>query len=307
MFEALLGLCRFFQYAGATILFGSPLLLLYGSPFSSTATSETLKWIKRFLCGAALAVLTATVLGFIIQTSHLAGSVALAFEPETLKAALWDMSFGKSSLVRAGLALLGFMGIVLLPAGRRLWWICTVLGAFICASLAWMGHGAATEGNIGIVHLIGDITHILAAGGWIGALATFCFVLVWPSSEPITQKAICMSLASFSGAGTVFVAVVIASGLVNSAFLVGWDVKQIVSTLYGQILIAKLLLFALMLVLAARNRFHHTPALAAALQDRAQSQQAIADLRRSIVMETCAATAILALVGWLGMLEPVTA
>lgn len=305
MLETSLAFCRLFQYGGAAILFGSPLLLLYGSPLPSTATGDTLIWVKRLLCGAALVVLTATVLGFIVQTSRLAGSLALAFEPGTLKAALLDMSFGKSSLVRAGSALLGLITIMPLPAGKWLWWICTVLGALICASFAWMGHGAATEGNIGIVHLIGDITHILAAAGWIGALAIFCLVLVRPSSEPMAQKAICTSLASFSGAGTAFVAIIIVSGLINSAFLVGWDINQIVSTPYGQVLIAKLLLFVAMLALAARNRFQHTPALAAALRDLAPPQQAIAGLRRSIVVETCAAIAILASVGWLGMLEPV--
>lgn len=304
MLDALLGLCRFFQYAGATILFGSSLLLIYGSPLPSTTTGETLKWVKSLLCGAALAVLAATVFGFIVQTSHLAGSLVLAFEPGTLKSALWDMSFGKSSLVRAGLALLCFITVMLLPAGNRLWWICTVLGAFICASFVWMGHGAATEGSMGIVHLIGDIAHILAAAGWIGALAIFCLVLARLSPEPTAQKAICASLASFSGAGSVLVAIIIVSGLVNSAFLVGWDIKQIVSTPYGQVLIAKLLLFAAMLALAVRNRFRHAPALATALQGLAPPQLAMANLRRSIVVETCAAIAILVLVSWLGMQEP---
>lgn len=252
-------------------------------------------------------MLTATVLGFIVQTSRLAGSLALAFEPEILKAALWDMSFGKSSLVRAGLALLCFIIVLWSRAGAKLWWICTALGAIICASFAWMGHGAATEGSMGIVHLIGDIAHILAAAGWIGALAIFCLALARLSPEPIAQKAVCASLASFSGAGSVFVAIILASGLVNSVFLVGWDIKQVVSTPYGQVLIAKLLLFAAMLALAARNRFRHTPVLATALQGPAPPQLAIASLRRSIVVETCAAMAILALVGWLGMLEPVTA
>lgn len=306
MLEASLALCRFFQYAGAAILFGSPLLLLYESHLPSTATDDIPKWIKRLLCGAALALLAATVLGFIVQEAHLAGSLVQSFKPETLKAALWDMSFGKSSLVRACFALLDFVTIMLLPADKRLWWICTALGAIICASFAWMGHGAATEGNIGIVHLIGDIAHILAAAGWIGALAIFCLVLARPSPEPMAPKAIYTSLASFSGAGTALVAIILASGLVNSAFLVGWDIKQIVSTLYGQVLMTKLLLFAVMLALAARNRFRHTPALATALQGLVPPQQAMADLRRCIVVETCAAAAILALVGWLGMLEPVT-
>ena len=307
MAEAFLALCRFLEYAGAAVLFGSPLLLLYGSPLPPTATRDDLKWLKHLLCWAALTILTATLFGFIAQTSHLAGSLALALAPETLKAAVWDMDFGKSSLIRIGFALLEFIAIMLLPAGRRLWWTSTALGGVICASFAWMGHGAATEGSIGNLHLAGDIVHILAAAAWIGALVMFSIVLARPSPEPTAQKSICRSLSSFSGAGTAFVAVIVASGLVNSAFLVGWNLEQIVSARYGQVLIVKLLLFALMLALAVRNRFRHVPALTNALQDLASSQQAMAELRRSIVLETCLAVAVLALVGWLGMLEPVTA
>jgi len=304
--EAFLALCRFLAYTGAAILFGSPLLLLYGSPLSVSATAHDLKWIKLLLSAAALSVLVTAILGFIAQTSHLAGSLALALQPESLKAALWDMDFGRSSLVRAGFAVLALIGTRLLPVGKKLWWGCTAIGAIICASFAWMGHGAATEGNVGILHLAGDITHILAAAGWIGALVVFSIMLIRPSPDFAASKAICASLASFSGAGTAFVAIIIASGLVNSAFLVGWNAPRIASTLYGQFLIAKLLLFALMLGLAARNRFRLIPALANALQSAASPRLAMTALRRSILMETCVAAGVLVLVAWLGMLEPVT-
>src|SRR3546814_14315017 len=38
------------------------------------------------------------------------------------------------------------------------------------SSLAWSGHGAATEGGAGMVHLGADILPLLAAGAWVGAL-----------------------------------------------------------------------------------------------------------------------------------------
>ena len=307
MAEAFLALCRFLDYAGAAILFGAPLLLLYASPLPPSAADCDLKRIKLLLLVAAMMVLTATILGFAAQTSHLAGSLALALQPENLKAALWEMDFGKSSLVRAGMAVLAAAAAIMLSAGKGLWWLSAAQGAIIGASFAWMGHGAATEGNIGILHLAGDIAHILAAAGWIGALVVFSILLIQPIQDIPTQKALQASLASFSGAGTAFVAILIISGLVNSIFLVGWNVARIISTPYGQILIAKLALFALMLLLAARNRFRHTPALAGALENAASPHRALADLRHSIVLETVVAAGILALVGWLGMLEPVTA
>src|SRR6266700_1259161 len=61
-------------------------------------------------------------------------------------------------------------------------------------------------------------------------------------------------LLRFSSMGYVAVATLVGSGLVNSWFLVG-SVSNLLKTLYGQILLGKLALFAAMLALATANRF----------------------------------------------------
>ena len=91
-------------------------------------------------------------------------------------------------------------------------------------------------------------------------------------------------LEGFSVTGTVIVALVIGSGLVNSWMLVGpQNVLTLPATLYGQLLIAKILLFAIMLALAAANRFRLTPAFDRALQSGGTSE-AIAKLRKSCAL-----------------------
>jgi copper resistance protein D len=65
-------------------------------------------------------------------------------------------------------------------------------------------------------------------------------------------------LLRFSSMGYVAVATLVASGLINSWFLVG-SVSSLLTTLYGQILLAKLGLFGAMLALAAANRFWLVP------------------------------------------------
>lgn len=304
--DAILVALKVVEYAGATILFGSSLMLLYGGLLPATALRD-LAWTKRLLAIAALALFIATVAGFVVQTAKLAGSFAVALQPDTVKSALWQMDFGTSSLARAALAGAALFATMLVPAGRRLWWICMALGALICASFAWMGHGAATEGDWGFVHLAGDIAHTLAAAGWIGALAMFAILLLRPPSEVAMQTALCASLASFSGAGSLLVAILVVSGLINSAFLAGWDVAHILSTAYGQVLAFKLVLFALMLALAALNRFHHTPALERALQGDTPTSVVLRGLQRSVLVEAAVAAVVLAVVAWLGMLAPVTA
>jgi putative copper resistance protein D len=298
-------LARFFDYSGAMILFGSSLFLLY-SPIGRSEPTITLLWTKRLLFCAAVVTLLATVVGFFAQTAGLAGSFMAALQPAAFKSALLEMHFGLSSLIRGAVAVVAAVSICVMRAGRALWWICAFGGSVVCASFAWMGHGAATDGVAGWLHLAGDIAHSLAAAGWIGALAMF-FVLLRGPLPSQQQWALAQSLGQFSGIGTVLVALLILSGVINSVFLVGWNISHIATTPYGQVLAAKLFLFALMLALAAVNRYQHSPALARALANSADAGKALGTMRRSVIAETGAATGVLALVSWLGTLAPVTA
>jgi copper resistance protein D len=289
------------------ILFGSSLFLLYGRPIAADATVSDLAWTKRLLIAAGIGLLAATVTGFVAQTAVLAGSFGAVSDPATLKAALLDMNFGISSVVRLAVALLAVTAAIFLKPGIRFWSICAGLGTIACASFAWMGHGAATEGSEGWVHLAADIAHLLAAAGWIGALAVFWITLARPIPSLTGQNALRTSLVGFSGVGTMLVAVIVASGLINSFFLVGWNPAHIVSTRYGQVLIVKLLLFAAMLALAATNRFRHTPHLGQTLLRSTPTTVPLTRLRHSIIAETVTAAGVLGLVSWLGTLAPVTA
>lgn len=105
-------------------------------------------------------------------------------------------------------------------------------------------------------------------------------------------------------AGSIIVALVLGSGLVNSWMLVGpQNVLSLHTTLYGQLLIAKLFLFAIMLAVAATNRFTLTPALERALQGGG-IYRARRRLQISLIIELSLAAAIIGLVAWLGTLEP---
>jgi putative copper resistance protein D len=91
---------RFIEYSGAMVLFGSSLFLLYGRLIASDATARDLVWTKHLLIGAGTGLLLATLTGFVAQTASLAGSLGAVGDPATLKAALLQMNFGISSLVR---------------------------------------------------------------------------------------------------------------------------------------------------------------------------------------------------------------
>ncbi|HTY50701.1 MAG TPA: CopD family protein, partial [Steroidobacteraceae bacterium] len=112
-------------------------------------------------------------------------------------------------------------------------------------------------------------------------------------------------LVRFSSLGPWVVAVLALTGVINAWALIGpasW--RAILGTQYGLVLLAKLLLFAGMLVFAAHNRLRLTPGLEAALAAAAGSGPALRALRASLLAETVLAVLVLAAVAWLGTLEP---
>jgi putative copper resistance protein D len=300
---------RLVQFCGAMILLGSSLFFLYALPRQGPSAAADLGWPRRLLGWGAASLAVGTLLGLLAQTSVLAGSIREGLAPDALVAVITTMAIGPSSLIRIAAALAALVLLATTRPGPSLWALCAGLGAVACASLAWMGHGAATPEPGRLVHLTADIVHALAAALWIGALAAF--LLLARRSRPRsadTDQALHAALRGFSGVGSGIVAVIVASGLVNGLFLVGPEgVGGLLTMPYGRLLSLKLAVFAAMLGLAAANRFRLTPALAASLGDPARTDAAVARLRASLALETAAALGVLALVAWLGTLAPVSA
>ena len=167
------------------------------------------------------------------------------------------------------------------------------IAAAYLAALAWSGHSAAGEGSDGDVEVLADVAHLLAAGAWLGALPVLAFVL--PRVRTLAEAA--RVTRRFSTLGAVCVAVLLASGGVNAWYLVG-DVPALIGTGYGQLLLAKLALFAAMLILAMTNRWY----LSVRLAD--DDEQARRQIRRNAIAEIAAGMGILAIVGMLGVIPP---
>jgi putative copper resistance protein D len=72
---------------------------------------------------------------------------------------------------------------------------------------------------------------------------------------------------------------------------------------YGTLILAKLVMFALMFLLAAHNRFHLVPGLERAATGDAQ-RKALLALRRSVSLEMLLALAVVWCVAFAGTLDP---
>ncbi|MDZ4371209.1 MAG: copper homeostasis membrane protein CopD, partial [Phenylobacterium sp.] len=263
------------------------------------------RWPRKTLLIAAFATAIASLAALVLQTAVMAGSMAEALKPASLAYMAFDMEIGRAFLARAVVAALAGVLLLVLRPSRASWIGLTVLGLAVCASLAWTGHGAASEGAVGIVHLAADVIHAAAAAMWLGALAALGLFLTIPHGDPERDRLTHDALHGFAGMGTLAVGLLVATGLVNTWFLVGPDrLGALLTTPYGLLLTAKLAVFLGMLALAASNRFVLTPCLHRALEDESQKPSAISALQRSLVLETLLAVILLGLVAVMGTLAP---
>lgn len=303
MLEVAVIALRWLQYSGAVVLLGAPLFLLYSF---RGADSPNLDWARPALIIAAIIVALGSLAALVAQTAVMAGSLSEAVKPASLTFMVRGTGLGMAMVVRAGVAVIELVALVSLKPGRVLWGLTVVAGLVVAASFAWTGHGAATEGPGGLLHLVSDIIHAVAAALWLGALAALTILLL-RRAKP-NDLAIHRTLHGFAGLGTFAVILLVLTGLVNSWFLVGpARVGGLGANLYGQLLIAKLVLFALMLALAAGNRFRLTPVLGSVLASGENPRQALQRLRRSVVAETLVGVVLLAIVAVMGTVAPPSA
>ncbi|WP_374515243.1 copper homeostasis membrane protein CopD [Brevundimonas sp.] len=299
---AVIGL-RWLQYSGAVVLLGAPLFLLYSFRGSDGPDHS---WARPTLIVAALLVALGAFAALVAQTAVMAGSLTEAIKPASLSFMVSGTALGMAMVARAAVALLGLVMIVAMRPGRALWRLTVAAGLVVAASFAWTGHGAATEGPGGLLHLVADILHAVAAALWLGALAALTILLSRRAGP--NDIAVHRALHGFAGLGTLAVVLLVLTGLVNSWFLVGPSrVASLGANAYGQLLIAKLVLFALMLALAAGNRFRLTPGLGSALSGGQDPRPALQQLRRGVVAETLVGAVLLAAVAVMGTLAPPSA
>lgn len=305
MIESLVVLARLVQYAGTAMLFGAPLFYLYGLPADGPGAARTSAGTRGLIVIAGLLTAIGSGLALLAQTAMMTGALADALDPQALVMVATGTQFGASVVTRAVAGLAALAVAATLRPSTHLWRASAALGAVALASFAWSGHGADGEGAAGLFKLAADILHLLAAGVWLGALAALLLlVLGVRQAEAAAVRALHGALEGFSGVGSVVVAALVLTGLINSWFLVGPDhLLAAATTAWGAVLLAKLCVFALMLSLAALNRFVLTPRLQRALASL-DPASALAALRRSLLVESAAGLSVLILVSWLGTLAP---
>lgn len=244
--------------------------------------------------GLGFAVISGAI-WLLLQAASMSGMpLDEAMSADVLSTVINETQFGLVTTLRAGLAICLAACLTYDRMAIARWGGFAAALAF-AASLAWSGHAGSTTGEAGYLHLAADALHLAASAAWIGGLAPFILFL----AAACRKKAIALArdvVSRFSIMGMVSVATLLLTGFINAAILVG-SVHALVVTEYGRLLLLKLVLFAIMLVLALVNRLVLTPRLV-------QDGHALRWLTGSSTIELALGLAILTIVGMLGTMHP---
>lgn len=286
-----LELVRWALYADLGVLFGVPAaaLLVQAGTVPGTA--------RRALLGLAVLALPLSAAGFLLLVAQMAGTGIGDLDRGLVQELLTGSALGWAFIARMAALVVASVFLATSRIGERWLW---QLPAIAVATLAWTGHAGASEGGLGLLRLLCDIAHLLAASTWLGALVLFLIMLIGGGSDAETANA----LARFSGVGSVLVGLLLVTGIGNLLFLAvpsAW--LHLANGAYGHLLIVKLGLFGAMLGLAALNRFLFVPRLSASIAETA-AQEGVRHLRLSISAELALGAAVLLVVASLGQLDP---
>jgi putative copper resistance protein D len=298
---------RLLHYAAMTTLAGVSFFPLYA--YVDAEPIMLLRWRQSVLLAAAIAGSLSAILWFVFSVANMSGTLVDVADREVLWTVLSETTFGRVWTARLVLSIIMvglFWSRVVSKFGPRRDLIAPVLAAVLLVSLAAVGHAQIEEGAEGIIHVMSDAAHLLAAGAWLGGLVPLGYILLLHGGEsgPAQKNELDQILLRFSGMGYLAVATLVGSGLVNSWFLIG-NVSRLFATPYGQMLIVKLVLFAGMLALAVSNRFWLVPSLTEAREDDRHGPTAlIGSLRHHVLGEQFLGLAVLLVVSVFGIMQP---
>lgn len=133
---------------------------------------------------------------------------------------------------------------------RALLLLVLIFAAVGLAGLSMAGH-AASIGGLGFAAL--DLAHLVAVGAWLGVLPAI-LLLAWRRRHGGSDSALGAALRRHSAVATVAAPIVALTGIANSPLVLG-QARGLVATDYGNLVLAKALLFSVAFAIGSANHF----------------------------------------------------
>ena len=269
-------------------------------PSESNDLHEIERRLIRLAFWSLIAALLSALLWFWLEVASMSGLPL----KNTSSASAWETvllatRFGRVWQLRLGLVAAAFVlvasALAQVKARRALVVALWLVSIVLLISLAWISHAAAA--TVHPLGVSGDMLHLCAAGSWIGGLVPLTvFLARIPASLGETAVRV---VRRFSALSLCCVSVLLVSGISNSWLLVG-SIHALFTTLYGRLLLFKLMLFAILIAIGARNRF----LIKAKPLNAPAGRKMLSQLRRNVICEACLGAAVVAIVACLGVTPP---
>jgi len=302
---------RLIQFAAVMALLGGTLFRLYAGidrAGSDDVREAFDRWLWRVLLCATIVSLLSSIAWLAVQTAIMGDGWASALSGDTLAAVLLQTEFGRVWIGR--LAIAGMLTIVVgflyaRGGATRGLLVVASLSALLVATLAGTGHAIMANGLRRAADVAIQSVHLIAASVWLGGLLPLGYVLGKARREPDVGWLVAAqsALPRYSLAGLLAVIALILTGLIISWSLVG-EFSGLFATTYGQVLLAKVCVFLVMIGFALVNRTQLVPKVMAMRSSAAQHQPSLRTLWRHVAFEQGLGAIILVAVSGLGMLPP---
>ncbi len=241
------------------VLFGALALLIGGVVFLVAVwpRGRDDRRAARVVWAGWIGVAVTTVLGIALEGVYAAGlPLTKVFDPTVFRDVL-DTRYGKVALVRLALLVVAFPLLRLLLRRRddgqehpvrASWMVAAGLVGLGLAVTPGLGGHAGTGIQTGLA-IPADMVHVAAMACWLGGLVVLC-IAVLPKGDADELRAV---LPRYSALALGAIVALIVSGGYQAWRQVG-SIDALKSTDYGRLLIAKLVVFAALIVAAAFSR-----------------------------------------------------
>jgi putative copper resistance protein D len=282
---------RAMQFASLMLLFGASAFLLLLHRRQARVQQES-SLLRTIFVAAAIVALAAASSSLPVTAASMGGDWRSAIDSSAVGAVLRHTRFGNLLVLRlaGSLALL----IACMRARSLRLEVISSLAAGLLLLLSLTSHAAASAGapDLMLARAANDAAHLLVGGFWLGSL----FVLISLASDGSAAEFL-RPVRLFSELGAYAVALLVVTGAVNMATLL-FSGRVTWSSAYQQLLAAKILLAAVMIVLAAINRWRLTPAASGG------DSHAPRALTRNIAAELTLGLGVVVIAGIIGSIAP---
>ena len=283
-----LSVAALFSVFGA-LLFRTVLVPPVLTRMSAGETAAFMRGWRLLIRISLAAALLATAGWLVLEAGYIADARGLFSTLRKTPTVLMDTDFGHILGLRLVALVLTALAMNRGRGGAR---IATGLAAV--ATMLQAGHSHAASMSDGpSLPLLSDIVHLLAAGAWLGGLLPLLLLIAAASPE-----AGALASRRFSPLGMTCVLLLAITAAFQFWVLIG-GLPGLIGTGYGLVALLKMALFAVLIGLAASNRFRLTPALATGSGVVAKRA-----LCRSIAIETGIGLLVVLAAGFLTNLPP---